>query len=71
LRRSLPFAKKRATAPLLTPEELDFATESFPSSEEGRPRRSNIGTPPQEIGAAGEVRRFLQAWSDLPGCALI
>jgi len=32
----------------------------FPSSEEGRPRRFNIGTLPQEIGAAGEVRRRLR-----------
>ena len=28
-----------------------------PSFEEGRPRRSNNATLPQEIGAAGEVRR--------------
>ena len=27
-----------------------------PSFEEGRPRRSNNATLPQEIGAAGEVR---------------
>ena len=40
--------------------------ESFPSFEEGRPRRSNIVTLPQEIGAAGEVKTFLQQVSDLP-----
>jgi len=38
----------------------------FPSFEEGRTRRSNNVSLPQEIGAAGEVRRPLQAWSDLP-----
>jgi len=45
--------------------------EAIPSFEEGRPRRSKNITLRQEIGAAGEVRRFLQEWSDLPGCALI
>jgi len=45
--------------------------ESVPSFEEGRPRRSNNATLPQEIGAAGEVGCFLQAWSDLLARALI
>ena len=37
-----------------------------PSFEEGRPRRSNDGTLPQEIGAAGEVKPLPQHVSDLP-----
>jgi len=38
----------------------------LPSFEEGRPRRSNDGTLPHEIGAAGEVKTLLQQVSDLP-----
>jgi len=38
----------------------------LPSFEEGWPRRSNDGTLPQEIGAAGEVKPLLQQVSDLP-----
>jgi len=50
----------------------------LPSFDEGRPRRSNLGTLPQEIGAAGreararqraasrEVKPLLQQVSDLP-----
>ena len=37
-----------------------------PLFEEGRPRRFNDGTLPQEIGAAGEVKPLLEQVSDLP-----
>jgi len=43
----------------------------FPSFEEGRPRRSNEGTLPQEIGAAGEVKPLLQQVSDLPRAPIL
>jgi len=40
----------------------------LPSFEEGRPRRSNEGTLPQEIGAAGEVKTLRQTcvWPPAP-----
>ena len=39
-----------------------FEKASFPSFEEGRLRRTTNATLPQEIGAAGEVRRTLVAY---------
>jgi len=42
----------------------------IPSFEEGTPRRSNNGTLPQSIGAAGEVKHPSKYVSDLPGCAV-
>jgi len=58
-----------------------FDGQSGPSFEQGRPRRSNHASLPQEIGAAGrevqarqraasrQVKPFRDIWSDLPRCA--
>ena len=50
---------------LLT-RDIAAADPNSPPFEEGRPRRSNDGTLPQEIGAAGEVKTVPQQVSDLP-----